>query len=514
MPRENRIIEDMLNVLTAAQTTETAGAAGAQAIIKEGLDNVRAQLALDDKGWDIFRGGNARPTEGLELSDLQRWAERILESSMVGWMKKGFSLRSTYVWQGKIQYDDIPTEGRGKGTNVQELIDNPINQRAFFAPQARTRREKRLYSEGLALWVGEDSTKILHSVPLSQITDTMSDPDDESIIWAYRRAWSQRQSDGKYADQVRWYFVDTYKSEQLPTVKTDGKDEEVAEGWTAFDMHANTVEGWKFGFPDALGAWIWNNYAKQMYMDGLDVSEAMATILYAATGTSAAGAKNQQNAYATPNGAGSMASIGGGNALSAMSTAGKGYDFSSIREVIAVIASNLDVSNIALTSNPGDAGSSYGSAATLDEPTRLAVESRREEHVELDMRVLRWMAGKGDAAKKIKVYFRTLADAAELYRKVQAVVLKWQQGLMTPEDAAEQIDDIFGVPGGYEIPDGVLIPNNKNSLNRRDIDADSSGSGGGAPSGGAQAASPTQGRSQGAGGDDGRPTDTRNDIQN
>lgn len=518
MSRDKRIIEELLTVMSAAQSTETAGSTGAQAIMKEGLKNVQAQLALDDDGWDIFIGGNGRPADGLELNDLQKWAERILESSMVGWMKKGFSLRSTYVWQGKIQYDGIPTEARGRGKNVQKLIDEPVNQRAFFSPQARTRREKRLYAEGIALWVGEDSSKILHSVPLSQITDTLSDPDDESIIWAYRRAWSQRQPDGKFEDKVRWYFVDTYKSEQLPEIFPNGKDgepEEVAVGWTAFDMHANTVEGWKFGYPDALGAWIWNNYAKQMYMDGLDVSEAMATILYAATGSTAKSAQNQQNAYASSQGAASMASVGAGQAVSAMSTAGKGYDFSSIREVIAVIASNLDVSNIALTSNPGDAGSSYGSAATLDEPTRLAVESRREEHVELDMRVLRWMAGKGDAAKDIKVYFRTLADAAELYRKVQAVVLKWQQGLMTPEDASEQIDDIFGVPGGYEIPDGILIPNNKNSLARRDIDTDSKGGGGSDAGGtGVQAASPTQGRGQGAGGDADRPTDTRDDIQN
>lgn len=506
--RESRMVETMLEVLTAAQSAGGAGATAAQAIIKEGLDSVRAQLAADDKGWEIFIGGNGRPEEGLTIADLQAWSARILESSMVGWMKKGYSLRSTYIWQGKIQYDGIPTESRGRGTNVQEKIDHPVNQRAFFGDQARKRREKRLYAEGLALWVGDDVTKLLHVVPLSQITNTLTDPDDESIIWAYRRAWSQRQEDGTYEDKVLWYFVDTYKDEQLPEIKFKGEAEEVAGSWTAFDMHANSVEGWKFGFPDALGAWIWNNYAKQMYMDGLDVSEAMATILYAATGATAKGAQNQQLAYATPNGAGSMASLGAGSAMSAMSTAGKGYDFSSIREVIAVIASNLDVSNIALTSNPGDAGSSYGSAATLDEPTRLAVEGRREEHVELDLRVLRWMAGKGDAAKGIKVYFRSLASAAELYRMVQAIVLKWQQGLMEPQDAVDQIDDIFGVPNGSKIPDGVLIPNNSNSLARRDIDTD------GAGSGGAQAAAPTQGRGQNAGGDQDRPTDVRDDIQN
>lgn len=520
MTRDRRMIEDMLTALTAAQSAEGAGASGAQAIIKEALDGVRAQLAADDKGWDIWIGGSERPEEGLTLDDLKQWAARILEASTVGWMKKGFSLRSTYIWQGGIQYSGIPTETRGRGVKLQDKIDHPANQRAFFGDQARKRREKRLYAEGIALWIGNDETKILEAVPLSQITDTLTDRDNEGIIWAYRRQWSQRQENGKFKDIVRWYFVDAYKHEQTDTITIKRKAEPVETGYTAFDMHANSVEGWKFGFPDALGAWIWNNYAKQAYMDGLDVTEAMATILYTATGSSAKGAQNQQLAYATPQGAASMASVGAGQAVSAMSTAGKAFDFSQIREIIAVIASNLDVSNIALTSNPGDAGSSYGSAATLDEPTRLAVEGRRAEHVDLDLRVLRWMAGSSEAARKIKVYFRTLADAAELYRRVQAVVLKWQQGLMNPKDAAEQIDDIFGVPNGSPIPDGVLIPNNKHSLARRDIDTDTANGGGGSDAGGGsntpgvQAASPTQGRSSGDGGSGDRPTDTRSDTQN
>ena len=204
MSRDRRVVEELLNVLSAAQSTETAGATGAQSIMKEGLDNVKAMLAADDKGWEIWTGGPGRPDEGLNLDDLRNWAARILEASTVGWMKKGFSLRSSYVWQGGIQYDGVPSESRGRGVDVQDKIDHPVNQRAFFGDQARSRRVKRLFAEGLALWIGDDTTLLLQAVPLDQITNTLSDPDDESIIWAYRRAWSRRQADGKYKDLVRW----------------------------------------------------------------------------------------------------------------------------------------------------------------------------------------------------------------------------------------------------------------------------------------------------------------------
>lgn len=500
----------MIDVLESAQSHYTGGNANSATILKEGLDNVKAMLRIEDDGWDIFLGGNGTPEKGLSLDDLKKWSERILEASVAGWMKQGFMLRDTYVQQdGGIQYDGIPGAKQGRGVNVRDLIDNPINQRAFFSPQARTRREKRLYSEGFALWVGDDKTKLLQAVPLSQVTDTLTDPDDDSIIYAYKREWSRRQSDGEYKDMVRWYFVDTYKDlNESSYITVDERRERIETGFTAFDMHANSVEGWRFGIPDALGAWIWNNYAKQAYMDGLDVTAAMASIIYSVSNSSAKGAQNAAVQLATPMGAGSTTVLGGGNAMSALSTAGNAYDFSKIREVVALIATSLSVSNIALTSNPGDAGSSYGSAQTLDLPVRLAIEMRRAEHVALDTRVLRWMAGPGKARDDIKVYYRTLADGADLYRKVQAVVLKWQQGLMTPEDAAEQIDDIFGIPSGYGIPEGVMIPNNKNSLGRKDVDAD----GQPAPTNGAQAAAPTQGRggSQ-AGGSGERPKDTRSE---
>lgn len=172
--RESRLVEEMLTVLEAAQHADHRAASGASTIIKEGLDNVRAMLAREDQGWEIFSGGNGRAEEGLTLQDLKDWAAKIHEASQVGWMKQGYMLRSTYIWQGGIQYDKVPSESRGRGVNVQEKIDDPLNQRAFFSSQARMRREKRLYAEGFALWVGNDTTKDLKVVPLEQVTGTLS----------------------------------------------------------------------------------------------------------------------------------------------------------------------------------------------------------------------------------------------------------------------------------------------------------------------------------------------------
>lgn len=508
--REKRALEALVEALSVTQ----AAPAGRNDILAEALQHVNAMLSKEDKGWDLLKGARELDDGGLSLDDLKMWSLKLREDTVgAPWIKRGFSLRSSYIWQGGIKYKGIPGKSAGRAVNVQDKIDDPRNQRAFFSKQARRRREGMLYHDGIAVWIMDDNTKLLEVVPLAEITGKLTDPDHNDIIYAYRRAWTHRNPDGSSEGMVRWYFVDTYKdlATKTITVATDGKvgdPEIVDQSKTAFDMHANSVEGWAFGAPDALAAWYWNGVARDLYMDGVDVSEGLASIIFKMTGATAKGGQSAGVQYASPQMAGGMAVVGGGGDMTTMSSAGHGYNFSSIREVIALIASALDVSNIHLTSNPGDAGSSYGSAQSLDLPTRLAMQARRDEHIDLDMRVLRWMAGK-EAGKKIKVYFEALDDAAEIYRKVQAIILKWQNGLMQPQDASDAIDEVFGIPAGSKVPPGIIIPSNTKFPQSTTNDASADGGAGGS---GSQAASPTQGRSNGTGDSKSAPRDTRDDT--
>src|SRR5690606_28679993 len=151
------------------------------------------------------------------------------------------------------------------------------------------------------------------------------------------------------------------------------------------------------------------------------------------------------------------------------------------------------------------AGSSYGASQTLDLPTRLAMITRRQEHADMDRRVLRWMAGNAEAASKITVTFPRLVDPAEQYREMQMATLPWLQGVVAPEVYQGISAKILGTPLGA-LPEGLLLPNNKDRLPRKDIDRDGAGGTG-------STAAPTQGRGNGNGDQNGRPTDTRRDIQ-
>lgn len=501
--RNRRIAEEILEGLHAAKAAENSNPGGA--VLAETLQNVMAMLGREDEGWDLYIGSSGESERGLTLDDLKAWERKLTEFEAANaWGKRGLSLRDSYINQDEIKYEGIRKGGSGKGVNVQEKIDHPLNQKSFFGRAARRRREGRLYHSGIALWIGEDSTKLLTPIPLDQITDVLTDEDDTGEIYAYRRAWSRRQADGKRKEMVRWYFVDTYKHLEQDIITVDKRREKVERGYTAFDMHANAVEGWAFGVPDALAAHIWADIAKGLYMDGVDVSEAMASIAYKATAGTAKGGQATAGGLASPQGAGSTAVVGAASDLVAMNSAKSGYSFSTIREIVALIASALDVSVIALTSNPSDAGSSYGSAMTLDEPMILSMTTRRQEHADLDLRVLRWMAGSPEAAAKVKAYFPPLVNPAEMERRMKAAVLPWLQGVVSPERFQEIIAEIMGVRDLGPIPAGILIPNNEKSLARKDVDTD------GQPN--STTGSATQGRGDGVGGSSDKPTDTRDDI--
>lgn len=418
-------------------------------VLKEAYQQVAAILGREDVGWSTVFGSGAGPGGqfGLILLDLWAWGWKIRESIVAApWIGRGFRLRANYIWQNGIRYGNIPgAEGGVQGKkNIKKIIDLPKNQKSFFGTSARRQREEKLYSEGVALWIGDDRTKTLESIPLWQISDQMLDPDGLGDIIAYRRQWTYRDlATGEISQNIEWYFTDEYAHLRVDAINVGGVYEPVAQHHTIFDQHANRPAGLAYGAPDAVAAFIWNGIARDATMDGRAMTKALATFaLKASVKTKTAG---EQGAItlASPHGAGSTFVAGQANDLVPMATAGKAYDFESIQFLVAIVAAALDVSVIHLTSNPGAAGSSYGSAQTLDPPTRLAMQSRRDEHVELDKRVLRWMG-----IDNPDVAFIPYDAGEETYRSVQTLAMLQDHDIYTRQEIRDKTDDMLGIPNG------------------------------------------------------------------
>lgn len=452
---EHRQITERINVLESSN-----------AIMQERFDRALAMLKREDQGWAAVEGVAWADDGGFSLEDLKA-AARLFRESVVGapWLGRGFRLRASYVLQGGMHYGNLPEPAKG-ARNVQKLIDDPENQANFFSGAARREREGCLYHDGISIWIGDDRSKKLEAIPIHQITDQITDPNGLGQIWAYKREWTERNlKTGKSEERKLWYFTDRFWSKRVDAIGVvDGKDEPVSKTHRVFDQHANRMRGNPYGAPDMFAAYLWNQIARDLFMNGVTIAEALTTFAFKATVSNKAGADNVGMKLATADGAGSTAITGLANDLVPMSSAGKSYDFESLRAVTAIIATALDVSNIHLTADPGAAGSSYGSAQTLDLPTRLAMEARRAEHIELDVRVLAWMGAKDAVA-----YFDSLDDPTEVFREVQALLLLWSSGLYNPEPLEKRLSELMQIIGNT-VPENVLLPNNSDSWERADID--------------------------------------------
>lgn len=480
-------------------------------MIVEAFDKIRSLIDREDQGWIPLYSGGLTDTEsefGLKLDDLKSWGRKIRES-IVGapWIGAGFRRRQNYIWRGGIRYGSIPSGGVQGKKNIQAIIDSPGNQFHFFGKAARRAREECLYAEGVAFWIGNEKTKQLTAIPLRQITDQITEPNGLGYAIAYKREWTERNlRTGDSEKKTRWYFTDRFVDQRVPTITTklSGKTEveEVDQKHVIFDQIANGSTGLVYGAPDAVAAWVWNGIARDATMDGVTMTQAMATFAFKASVKSPGGAQNAAIELASPQGAGQTAIAGQANDLVPMSSAGKGYDFSTLTFLVAVIAASLDVSVIDLTSDPGNAGSSYNAGELMTLPTRLAMEARRDEHVELDKRVLTWMG-----VDSPEVTFVPFNSGEEMYRSVQSMVLELDKDSMTRQEFRDRLDDLFGRPNGTVPAEdqrpSVLLAKALAKATPKPAATPADGAQPGETTSTPQTASPNQGRSNGTGGQQG-----------
>lgn len=447
--------------------------------LSEALSNAVQMLRQEDVGWAL-PGENGK-FNGLNLLALHRWSNQI-RASLSGTehnapnphMRNGLMLRHSFIWFGGIHYDAVPGSDKNPAkqgkANIQKIVDDVNNQRKVFGTTARKNRESALFSDGIYLVVGNKTDKKLRPIPLHEITDTMRDPLYEDEIVAYRWTRNEAIIDGKtgFPTATRllksyWVYVDWYDGKMPTAINYPGGEgpEPVLKNQVIFDLHANRPDGAPFGSPDAIAALVWARIIRDLIMNGVKMQDALAMFAFKATSPTKAGAMTAALELAKPTSAGSVSTMGGDNDFTALNSAGKGYDFGSIGFIVSTMAASLHVSGIALSANTALAGSSYGAAQTLDLPGRMAMETRRAEHIEFDKRIFRWLG-----EDNINIYFDTFEDASDEYRAVQALMLAWSTGTVSPEAFAAEWEIIYGRPFVGSLPDGVINPNTETEADR------------------------------------------------
>lgn len=468
-------------------------------LVQEAMPRVQAMLQMEDRGWtELFarNPGVNDPAEALEfakgVSELSR--EMCYGSPLID---RGLDLRQSYVWSKGITIEGAPEKAnksrRGPRSAKEKFFNDPNIQRHLLSAEGHKDMEAAAFNDGTYFFLGDDKTKTGHPIPISEIDGVYTNPEYSGEVWAYRRTYTVYRVDGDNEVRREWIYLDTYTGART-NPEGGSEDSVVALGKTLFVKSFNTMIGDSVGIPDSLPALKWARIYAEMVNDGRIVSKANAKFTYKVKNATAVGASNSAAKISQSRGVGRVASMGKDQDLVSIPQSNRSYDFGGLRPIASMVATALSVSVIHLLSDPGAAGSSYGSAQNLDLPTKRSMVSRQGEWVDFLERVFRWGAG-----DDLRVSFENPEDP-DLYREAQLVVMGWNTGLFHEDEVRDRFMKVAGFERLHDVaPEGVMLPNNEESLARRDIDTDGLGSKGGGqvPS---VAVSPDQGKRNGTGG--------------
>jgi hypothetical protein len=372
--------------------------------LKESV-NVSAQGSMGDLELAI-QNVEWRREVNLSWLEFSRWGiQQIILISRLYYIKNPIVRRL-------INVDAYYVFGRGVEISSTDRATNEAIKEYLAANQselgqtALSEHQKRTNYDGNLFFVFFPDTQDTGAVPLrtidaTEIMDIVTNPDDTTEEWYFRRVFTFREFDpGTGATMTRgeecWYPALGYLPKEKPEF-INGKP----VMWDNPVLHRKygTVGKWLFGCPRIYPALDWAKAARR-YLEAC-ATLAQALSQYAVTITTKggqqalAGIKQQLETTVGPNTAiwdqnptavtGSVFGSGPGTKLEAFHSRGQGLDPSEVKQFAAMCAICMDVPPTFL----GDLETAnLATATSLDRPTELAFMHKQEEWREVLVQIL------------------------------------------------------------------------------------------------------------------------------
>ena len=412
-------------------------------LLRESYSAMAASLLqFEDQGWNAL--GSVDLSDGFKLTEIQKAADHIREVSEANpLLKRGVGLRTSYIFGRGVSFAPQPPR-------IQAKIDDPQNQDVLFSPEAQVTNERSNFTDGQFFVLGNVSTKLFQRIPFNEITGIVTDPDDSEQIRYYRRSWTRYEQElnsttPKAVNMHRWYPTDTY-TPAGGRYATTIQSQPVDAGYRMFACRVNRRAGQQWGVPDAFPALPWAHAYNDYLKDGARMLKALSMFAWQLKSKTKAGAVNAAASIATTNSVGSTAVVGQDMELSSMPR-GNAVDLTNGRPLGSMVASALEVSVVALLSDPGSSGA-YGTAQTLDVPTVKAMEARQHVWTLFYKRVLRFLGAK-DAQLEINW---PKIETEPSQRFTQALALAYESGAIWDDEYRDAILEALDVKKLHATP--------------------------------------------------------------
>ena len=401
----------------------------------------QAIMAFDDAGWSPIN--EQLQQSGFNLQELRASAATIREITEGNpLLKRGCAMRTSYVFGRGVTFGSQPPR-------IQRLINEPRNQDVIFSPEAQAINERSHFTDGQFFVLGDTRTKLFQRIPFNEISGVVTDPDDPESIRYFRRTWTrveQQLANGNptTSEQNVWYPADTYAPTGRYASQIQGQRVDATK--MMFASRVNRRAGRIWGVPDALPALPWAHAYNEYLKDGSRLLKSLAMFAWQVKSRTKTGAQAAAATIASPALAGSTAVMGDGMEMSSLPRSSN-VDLGTGRPLAAMVASALEISVVALLSDPGASGA-YGTAQTLDAPTVKAMESRQAIWAGFYRRVLEFLG-----AREIDINFPKI-ETEPSQRMMQALALARETGAIWDDEYRAAVIETLDVPKMHDMPPG------------------------------------------------------------
>jgi hypothetical protein len=403
-------------------------------MLKESYTSMaQAILQFEDNGWNP---PGIPSKKGFTLNEIKATSAKIRETTEGNpLLKRGAGLRTSYIFGRGVHFNEQPPR-------VQRYLEIPQNQDVLFSPEAQVINERSHFTDGQFFVLGNSTTKTFQRIPFDQITGVVTNPDDEEDIWYYRRSWSRSAENLLNGSSTNkelqvWYPTDTYNPAN-GRFASKIQNHPVDANFRMFASRVNRRAGQVWGVPDAFPALPWAHAYNEYLKDGSRMLKALSMFAWQLKSKTRSGAASAAAAIATPSTSGSTAVLGNDMELSSLPRA-SAIDLTDGRPLGSMVASALEVSVVALLSDPGTSGA-YGTAQTLDVPTIKAMEARQHVWTQFYSRVMRFIG-----AKEVEINWPKI-ETESSQRMMQALALARETNAIWDDEYREAVIETLDIP--------------------------------------------------------------------
>lgn len=374
--------DNAISEISAAITAAINPVLGENALLKESIEEIRAQFAYEDRGWSAIGGiSSGERSSGLDLSEVKLISKMARTKAAASSLPKhAADLHHGYVFGNGLEIDGTlqDSKKRGRPSDTVSFYQNPVNQESIFSGAAKRELQYARFTDGNVIAFCDTLKKVVRRVPITEIAAVLVNPDHPDEIWAWLRQWEYVTASGKTETKYAWAYTNRHTETRQGSISYEGKSHPVLPNVTAVDLRANRQVGWAYGIPDATAGLHWAEAYGEVLRYGQIVNESLAKIVYKVVSKTQKGAQNVGVKMSGP-GVAQAAAVGEGQDIQLVNSSQRSFDFTAARPLAAMAAAAWNVSNIDLLSDSSAAGSSYGAAQSLTPGMQNAMNAMRSE---------------------------------------------------------------------------------------------------------------------------------------